>query len=227
MNSVNRANQDVDPYCIEADEADAVLRDAPWQRFVVIGDSIAEGVGSPVDGYVDQGWADTVADALKRVQPGLTYLNLGVRNLVAAEVREQQLDKALSFKPDLAAVIAGGNDILRRSFDVDKTEAEIEFMISAFRDTGADVFTMGLFDSSASKYVPEEFKAALSSRTQTLSSLTKALTARHGSMYVDLTSSSAGNDPGIYASDGRHVNARGHAIAAAITIRCLGKYLGT
>jgi hypothetical protein len=44
-------------------------------------------------------------------------------------------------------------------------------------------------------------------------------------MFADLTSSPAGNNPAIYASDGRHVNARGHAIAAAITIRMLGEHI--
>src|SRR5487761_757138 len=220
-----RTIQGNDPDCLGADEADAVLRGAPWQRFVVIGDSIAEGVGGPVDGYPNQGWADSVAAALTRVQPGLAYLNLGESDLVSAEVHEKQLEQALAFKPDLAGVIAGGNDILRRSFDADKVEAEIELMVSALRETGADVFTMGLFDASHSKYVPAEFKAGLSSRIRSLSKLTTLLTARQGAMYVDLTSSSAGNDPGIYASDGRHVNARGHAIAAAITIRRLGEHI--
>ncbi len=39
------------------------LRRAPWRRYVAIGDSLTEGVGDPVRGFL-RGWADRLAAAL-------------------------------------------------------------------------------------------------------------------------------------------------------------------
>src|SRR5882757_10711732 len=135
-----------DPYCLDDDEAVELLQDSPWCRFVVIGDSMAAGVGDDVPGYPSGGWAATVALVLRRVHPDLAYLNLGERDRYAAEVREQQLPPALAFRPDLAVVLAGGNDFLRRRFDVDVMAAEIDAMVGALRDRGSDVVTYGLMD---------------------------------------------------------------------------------
>src|SRR5436309_1786285 len=102
-----------DPHCITDADAAALLLDAPWRRLAVIGDSMAAGVGDDVPGYPAGGWAATVARVLTLVHPDLAYLNLGERDRYAAEVREQQLPLALDFRPDLAVVLAGGNDLLR------------------------------------------------------------------------------------------------------------------
>ena len=40
-----------DPYCLRAGEAKALLAGHPWRRFAVLGDSVASGVGDPIDGY--------------------------------------------------------------------------------------------------------------------------------------------------------------------------------
>ncbi|MEV6650766.1 SGNH/GDSL hydrolase family protein [Streptomyces sp. NPDC051219] len=215
-----------DPYCMAPAAATDLLSAAPWQRFVVMGDSVAEGLGDTCEGYGSSPWADRVATALRTVNPGLAYLNLGERDLIASEIRSQQLDKALSFKGDLVAVIAGGNDMLRKSFDVDATEAELARIIAPLRASGADVITMGLFDISQSDYIPEQYKEGLRARLRLLSDRTHSLSLSHGAVFVDLTSHPAGADTGIYSKDGRHVNSRGHAVAAAAVIRRLGLHLG-
>ncbi len=40
-----------DPYTLRDGEAAALLAGHPWRRFVVLGDSVAEGCCEPVDGY--------------------------------------------------------------------------------------------------------------------------------------------------------------------------------
>ncbi|MDO0929468.1 alpha/beta fold hydrolase [Streptomyces sp. TG1A-8] len=62
----------VDPYCLEEGEADRLLAGHPWKRFALFEDSVAEGLGDPVPGYLDQSWADRLATALKRHAPGMT-----------------------------------------------------------------------------------------------------------------------------------------------------------
>ncbi|MDH6131841.1 lysophospholipase L1-like esterase [Kitasatospora sp. MAA4] len=220
------AHETTDPHCIADDDAARLLEGAPWRRLVVLGDSIAEGrLVGPCPGYRTRSWPDRLAAALQTAQPKSAYLNLGRRDLVAAEIRSQQLGKALAFRPDLAAVVAGGNDMLRRSFDPDATEAELSRIIGPLRDAGADVITLGLYDVSQSPLVPEQHRAGLRQRLRQLSERTRALALRHGAIHVDLTNHPAGSDRGIYNADGRHANARGQAIAAAAVLRRLAEHL--
>jgi len=190
------------------------LTAAPWRRLLALGDSIAEGVGDPVAGYPHRGWVDSVAAALDRARPGLDYRNLGARGLLAAEIRETQLDAAVAWRPDLAVLAAGGNDLFGPAFDGPGVEDELETMVGALRSAGADVVTVGLFDISRSSRVPERFRAALGERVRELSARTAAVAARHGAWHLDYTVHPAAANDGIYSADNVHLNARGHAIAA-------------
>jgi lysophospholipase L1-like esterase len=217
--------EETDPHCITDAQAVELLGDSPWRRFVTLGDSVAEGVGEAKEGYRTSPWADRVAESLRRVRPDLAYLNLGRRDLFIAEVRAQQLEQALDFKSDLTAVVCGGNDMLHKSFDPDAVETELSRIIAPLRDAGSDVVTMGLFDITQSRYVPEPYKAGLKARLHQLSERTQDVSLRHGAIYVDLSNHPAGAEDDIYSTDGRHVNMRGHAVAAAAVIRRLGAHL--
>ncbi|MBJ7330772.1 MAG: SGNH/GDSL hydrolase family protein [Solirubrobacteraceae bacterium] len=207
-----------DPRCLSADEAAALLRDAPWRRVVALGDSIIEGLGAHDGSYRRRAWIDRVFDAMGDISAAR---NLGMRDLLAAEIRARQLGSALAFAPDLALVSAGGNDILRPELDLDRVEAELDTIVGALRATGADVVTLGMFDASGSPYVPEEFRAPLTRRIHRLSERTAAVAARHGAIHVDCTNHAAGADPAIYSPDGLHCSSEGHAIAASEAIRVL------
>lgn len=201
------------------DEAAALLAAAPWSRLVVLGDSVAEGIREPVDGWPDRGWVDAVAEALALRRPGFVYRNLGRMGLFAAEVRAQQLEPALAFEPDVAIVVAGGNDMLRASFDGDGVEAELDAMAGALRAAGSDVVTVGLVDISRASILPEPYRGPVGERLRELAARSAAVSARHGGLHVDLTTVPEAGDDGIWSSDGRHLNARGQAIAAEGTIR--------
>src|SRR5262249_25521872 len=90
-----------DDYCLRDGEAARLLAGHPWRAFVVVGDSIAEGLGDSCPGYPDVPWCDRIAAELRGQQPGLTYQNLGTRNTPAAEVAARQLPAALAAVPDL------------------------------------------------------------------------------------------------------------------------------
>jgi lysophospholipase L1-like esterase len=198
------------------DDITEPLLTAPWRRFVVIGDSVASGEGDPVDGFAHRGWADSVAAALRGAHPELVYRNLAHRGLLAEEVRETQLDAALRLQPDLALVVAGGNDLFGPGFDGPGVEDELDEMVGALRRRGADVLTVGMFDiSQAPGVVAEAYRLVVGERLRELSWRTRAVANRHDAIHVDLTYHPASADPGIYSRDGRHCNARGHAIAAA------------
>ena len=214
-------NETTDPYCMSDEEAVRLLARAPWKRLIGIGDSVIEGIREPVEGYRDQDWMGRLAHVLRLVNPGLDYLNLGRRDLLAAEVRESQLGPALAFRPDLAVVACGGNDTFRRDFDEAGVTAELTAIVSALRSTGCQIITIGLFDITLSGLVPQKYAKTWSSRLGRLNALTAEVASRQDTMHVDNTGHPMAGDPAIYSSDGVHLNARGHAIAAAGTVRRL------
>jgi lysophospholipase L1-like esterase len=219
-----RPTEAQDPYLLDNDEAARLLRDAPWHRFAALGDSAAEGVTEALPGYASRPWFDRVAEHLRAVRPELATLNLGRRNLFAAQVRQTQLEPALRFAPDLVAVVSGGNDILQRTFDGDAVRAEILGVVEPLRAAGATVLMMGLFDITRSPHVPERYRQPMSERLRLLSDMVREIAARFGLPHVDLPAHPAGDEE-IFSTDGLHLNARGQAIVAAETVRVLGAYL--
>ncbi|MBK1785470.1 SGNH/GDSL hydrolase family protein [Prauserella sp. ASG 168] len=204
-----------------------LLSGSPWRRVAVLGDSVAEGVGDLVDGYPPRPWADRVVSVLRAHNPTLEYLNLGKRGLLAEEVSRFQLSPALAFRPDLAVVTCGGNDMLRRSYDPGAVDVVLTAMVRALRESGAAVVTLGLFDISASPVLAPEVADGLRRRLHELSHRTREVARRTGAWHVDLTSHPASAEASIYSADGIHVNGRGHAIAATQTLRLLAGHLAS
>jgi lysophospholipase L1-like esterase len=191
----------------------------------VVGDSIAEGLGDPSPGYPDEPWCDRIAAELRRQRPGLAYLNLGKSMTRAADVRSAQLPGALAFSPDLAVAAVGAADMLLPGYDPGRVERELRAIVSAFTGQGCDVITMGLFDGSYAPNIPELFTTTRRRRIHEVSALTRKIAEDLGTLHVELTWHPATRDPDIYSADPRHGTMRGHAIAAAETIRVLGARL--
>jgi lysophospholipase L1-like esterase len=187
----------------------------------VLGDSIAEGVREPSPGVRDLSWVDRIADVLHAVSPGVTVMNLGLRNLLAGEVRERQLDAALAFGPDLAIVAAGGNDTLRRTYTPEAVEHELDAIVGPLRAAGADVLMTELLDIVAAGLIPDEYAEALDARMRSLATVTRTVAERHGAMLIAMREHPASADPAVYSSDRLHLNARGHAIVGSEAVRVL------
>jgi lysophospholipase L1-like esterase len=196
------------------------LERAPWKRLVVVGDSVAAGVREPLAGYRDMGFADQVGEAL----PGI-YLNLGIPRLRLDEVRESQLADALAFRPDIAMVIAGGNDALGRDWSPERVRQGLTSIVAPLAAAGAFVVTVGLFDLPRSGLLPPEVAPLMAERFDELDAITAGVVAGVGGLHVDTHHHPRAADPAIYASDGIHGNALGHAIAFAAVVDALGAWL--
>jgi lysophospholipase L1-like esterase len=188
-----------------------------WKRLAVLGDSVAAGVREPHPGYRDLSWIDRVAETM----PHAEILNLARRGLLTSEVREQQLAPALAFRPDLAIVAAGGNDALHRSFDEEEVAIELDGIVAPLRAAGADVVMIELLDIVASGLVAPEHAPAVGARLSALARVTRAVAHHQGAILVAMRKHPASRDPGIYASDRLHLNARGHAVVATEALRVL------
>ncbi|GAA3383764.1 SGNH/GDSL hydrolase family protein [Cryptosporangium minutisporangium] len=216
-----------DPDCIDPDEAAELLRPAPWQRLVVVGDSVAAGVREPVSGYRDLSFADRFAEALAATRPEFVYRNLGVRELTASAITATQLRAALDLRPDIALVAAGGNDALGREYDPGQLRRDLEGLIRPLAAAGALVVTMGLFDLPRSGLMTPKLTGLMTHRMDELDEITAALTAAVGGIHVDTHHHPRGADPDLYASDLLHGNAMGHAVAFAAIVRTLAGALAT
>jgi lysophospholipase L1-like esterase len=196
----------------------------PWTRFVAIGDSITEGYGmDSVEGVEHLPWAERVARALAAGNPGFEFHNLGRRNLRAAEIRDEQLDRALALEPDLVSIAAGANDLIAAEFDRDVLERDMEPMYAAFADTGALMFTFSYMNMPGTGLLPEEGAAGLRERMEQLHDAVLALARRHEALYIDLFNDPQSANPAFFSEDLQHANAAGQAFVAERTLEALAK----
>jgi len=205
-------------------DAEHVISNHPWKRFVAIGDSITEGYGmDPVEGVERLPWVERVARALAAGRPDFEHHNLGRRNLTAAAVRDTQLDRALELDPDLVSIAAGPNDLISSELDRDQLERDMEPMYAAFADTGAFVFTFTYLDFPNTGLLPEEGAAFLRERMELLHDAVFALADRYEALVVDFYSDPNTANPDFFSDDLKHANALGQAYVAEQTLNALAR----
>lgn len=211
---VDPATELSDPYCMTLNAAAELLRDPPWNRLAVLGDSVTAGVMDPLPGYLNQSFADRFTNALAATRPGFAAVNLAKPHLLLDEIRNQQLGPALEFEPDVVMVSAGGNDAFR-SFDSHALRASLTSLLTPLADRGALVITIGLFDLARSGLIPPEHAENMARRFDELDRITADLAHALGGIHVDTHHHPLAADSSIYSSDRIHANARGHAVAFA------------
>lgn len=180
----------------------------PFLRYVAIGDSSTEGLDDPDAAGRYRGWADRFAAHVASAQrEPLLYANLAVRGLKTRAILEQQLETALSMRPDLATVFSGTNDIIRSRVDLDAVARDIHTMQRALRETGATVLTITMPDLS--EVIPGAGR--LRGRLERFNADVRASCAETGTLCVDLARHPVASDPRLWSEDRLHANALGHA----------------
>lgn len=212
----------LDPHVLSPREAAQLVAGHPWSRFVMLGDSLAKGLGDPSDGYANLTVGDRVAAALASARPDLTYVNLGEKGLKASEVRDSQLARALELRPDLAGVIAGPNDMAVEVFDPEPVKAVLEGIVTTLQEAGATVMTFEVLDLPGA--FGEPFAEA-SRRLGLLHEAVREIAEEHGTIHVDAYTQPWSRDLDCMSADFQHATMRGQALAASATIRALGEHL--
>lgn len=216
--------EDADPGLLPPEELAARLAGSPWRSLVVIGDSLAEGIGEPLDGYRPRSWADRLADALSAGRPGFRYLNTGRMHARTGEVIATQLPRAVDFGADLAVVVCGGNDLWSSGYDRSALSRGLDHLVGTLRDAGSDVVVFTLMDVTRSTALPDDPTGLVTARLRELADVTREVAAEHGAVLVDLADDPASADPDMYASDAVHSSARGHAHVATVTLLALERF---
>ncbi len=129
--------------------AGADARPPAFLRFVALGDSTTEGLVDPYPDGSYRGWADRLSERLVVTSPGLAYANLAVRGRKVPQIRSEQLEPALRLEPDVASVLGGINDVLRRTLDLDRVVGDLDAMTAALSAGGAVVLNFTFPDPTS------------------------------------------------------------------------------
>ena len=173
--------------------------------FVAIGDSFTEGYG---DYYPDgscQGWADRFAGLLGAVSPGLTYANLAIRGKLLRQVIDEQVPLAVTLRPGLISLAAGGNDLLRPKADPDALADLFEQAVAELVSAGGQVLLFSGFDPAGLPLM-----RLIRGKCLVYNARIADIARRHGCLHVDLWSMRVLADPRLWCADRLHLGPDGH-----------------
>nr|WP_067822547.1 SGNH/GDSL hydrolase family protein [Nocardia inohanensis] len=198
--------------------AAALLVDAPWRRFAVIGDSTAAGTGDSWPGYRDLPWADRVAHLLAAAHPGTAYLNTGKVGALIEQVRTEQLGALREFEPDLVHISCGGNDLFRRGANLASVERELDELCARAAGTGARLSMFTLADAFRGKLVP------LRPLFEGFAGVVRRVATRHDAILTEFWAHPAGQRPDWLSADQIHLTMAGHAVVATEIVKTLAQH---
>ncbi|MET8834439.1 SGNH/GDSL hydrolase family protein [Micromonospora sp. NPDC004540] len=190
-----------------------------WRNFVAVGDSFTEGMDDAYPDGTYRGWADLVATRLAaEAGPDFGYANLAIRGRLFPNIVAEQVPAALAMKPDLISFAAGGNDVLRRTFDPDAFVPRFDAVIGQLRADGADVVLFRFADVMAR--LPGQRLVA--PRVTLLNRVVGEVAERHGAILVDLYADDSYLNPLLWSTDRLHLSAAGHRRVAGQVLTALG-----
>jgi len=190
-------------------------------RFVAVGDSFTEGVGDELPDGTVRGWTDLVAAGLAEARgEAVRYANLAIRGRLLEPIVTEQVEAALSLQPlpTMLTLNGGGNDMMRRGYDVDRLVRLTERAIRRCTDSGVDIVLLSGPDPT--DRLP--FGRVMHRRGDLLTGRICELAARHGLRFVDGFHDTEIRRPAYWAPDRLHLNPDGHRRVAGLVLAALG-----
>ncbi|HGH7181704.1 SGNH/GDSL hydrolase family protein [Bacillus cereus] len=189
-----------------------------WKRFVAIGDSFTEGIGDEVEGIALKSWVDHFVQLCVN---DIEYVNFAKRGLVTKEIRLQQLEKALTFKPDLVSLIAGANDVLKGRWNHQAYKNEMEFMIDKLSKTDADIIIANLPDFTVRLPFSSEKKQVIQEQLLEANDVIRSLSREYKLHHIDFWNHQLVNDNTLWSTDLIHPNSKGYVKVAELIFNSL------
>lgn len=180
-------------------------------NFVVLGDSAASGVGDSDHNGVTKGWSYYLA---QQFRDPIVYVNFSRPGAKSLEVLEDQLPKALLYKPDIAAVIVGGNDALRNGFNPSKLHENLRKTISELRSAGAHVMLLQLHDPTKIVPLPTLLARVLRRRINAVNRVTLSVASELGADVLRTRTINDIYNRKIWHVDRMHPSRYGHQVLA-------------
>ncbi len=165
-----------------------------------------------------RGWTDLVAAGIAHAQgEHILYANLAIRGRLLGPILEQQLPRALELQPALLTLNGGGNDIMRPRVSVTVIAQRIIDAAVRVRESGIrPVIVSG---GNPTDHLP--LGRALQRRGDELADRVRAGLEAADVLYVDNWSDARLRPLENWSIDKLHLNARGHALAAANVLAAL------
>ncbi|WP_263704723.1 SGNH/GDSL hydrolase family protein [Bacillus thuringiensis] len=189
-----------------------------WKRFVAIGDSFTEGIGDEVEGIALKSWVDHFVQLCEK---DIECANFAKRGLVTEEIRLQQLEKALTFNPDLVSLIAGANDVLKGRWNHDAYKNDMEFMIDTLSKAGADIIIANLPDFTVRLPFASEKKQEIKEQLLEANEVIHSLSREYKLHHVDFWNHHVVNDNTLWSKDLIHPNSKGYVKVAELIFSSL------
>ncbi|MGW5423623.1 SGNH/GDSL hydrolase family protein [Streptomyces sp. NPDC003943] len=183
-------------------------------RFAVLGDSLSEGVGDRV-GDAWRGWAALLAESLAGEHGRVAFSNLSSSGAQSRDVVETQLPAALALRPQLASVVVGVNDTLRRTFDIGLLARRLDRVCAELTATGTVLLTACLPDPGRMLGLPAPLARPLARRQRAVNAVVHELSARYGAVHLHLDAPAWTDDRTLWSADRLHPGERGHRTIAA------------
>lgn len=179
--------------------------------FVVVGDSAAFGTGDEISTGKYRGWAGFLADAF---QDGCDYYNFSRPGAKSIEVLQKQLPKALREKPDICAVIVGGNDLLRNGFDPIALYNNLRACCQQLLAMGSEVIMVELHDPNKLLKLPSLMRRVLGRRVNAVNAVYRKVALEFEIITVKTRAINDVHNLGNWHIDRMHPGPAGHFMLA-------------
>jgi lysophospholipase L1-like esterase len=180
--------------------------------FAILGDSAASGVGDYDGSGRTRGWCVRLANAFTGT---INVIHVARPGAQSKEVRETQLLQALAMKPDIAAIVVGGNDALRNGFNPVSLYENLRQTVAAIKERGAEILMLQLHDPTQIVPMPKLLKRVLLRRIDAVNEVYEQLAMEYELILLKTRSLPNIYDLKLWHFDRMHPNTNGHFVLAS------------
>jgi lysophospholipase L1-like esterase len=204
---------------IEKRDPALALRHISHPRIIALGDSSVFGVGDHGDAIpsVGAGWAGRLAHDLTAGN----FINVAKNGARARHITKHQLNAAHAFRPDLALVCIGTNDVLRGDFSPEEIKNSLITVIETLSENNAVIILLGLPDPISTAPGPLALRKILSARVSLINEIYIELSERENVVLVPTWDSKIAHERRMWHVDRMHPSAIGHQLIADLVRRKL------
>ena len=204
---------------IEKRDPALALRHISHPRIIALGDSSVFGVGDHGDAIpsVGAGWAGRLAHDLTAGN----FINVAKNGARARHITQHQLNAAHAFRPDLALVCIGTNDVLRGDFSPEEIKDSLVTVIETLSENNSVIILLGLPDPISTAPGPLALRKILSARVTLINEIYIELSERENVILVPTWDSKIAHERRMWHVDRMHPSAIGHQLIADLVRRKL------
>lgn len=182
--------------------------------YVALGDSVAEGIGAT---NLSKSYTSVIYSYLRKKHKRVEFHNFSRIHAPSSWVLKEQIEKAVTLKPDLITLSIGANDM--RTVNMPwKFREDLQKIIAVLQEnTDATIVINSIPDFSHTQAIPFVFKSVARFLITQYNNVIESVARDRGVMYVDLFQTSgvfAHVYPELTGEDGFHPSDLGHALWA-------------